>query len=196
MQDKTNGTSINNNPFSSNTNNTSMISNNSTSNSSIITNISANNKNVPSNTRTNDSIVAGTIANEDNKNETENSDYFDKKIIKHAPIKRQPLGKRSSLLDTDDLVSELKNENKDLQKNIEILKKKLAQGISQASKDMEFNPTKIRINILNKNILTLFQYLKIFLCHLRDHIKIRLIFYLLINQNYFLFQIQFPLFHL
>jgi hypothetical protein len=164
LQEKTNRSSITINPFSGNTNTTSVISNITTNNNSIIPNNNINNKSVISNNSTKDNSIINRNVTNDNNEENENNDYFDKRIVKHAPIKRQPLGKRSSLLDSEDLVSELKNENKELQKNIEILKKKLAQGITQASKDMEFNPSKIRIYILNQNILTLIQYLKIFHC--------------------------------
>ena len=109
LQENTNGSSIVNNPFSSKTNTTSLISNITTNNNSIITNNNINNKSVISNNTTNNNTITNRNASNENKEEIENSDYFDKRIVKHAPIKRQPLGKRSSLVDSEDLVSELKN---------------------------------------------------------------------------------------
>lgn len=134
LQERNNENTIPN-PFNNKSNNPVVISNDKSNSASVISN----------NTKTNtSSIISTNSTNNNNKDEHENNDYFDKQIVKHAPIKRQALTKRSSLLDTEDLVSELKNENKELQKNIEILKKKLSQGIQQASKDMEFNISKSR----------------------------------------------------
>lgn len=50
--------------------------------------------------------------------------------------------KKSSIIFQDsneEIINELKDENRDLQKTIEILKKKIFQGFTLNSKDMEFN---------------------------------------------------------
>ena len=45
----------------------------------------------------------------------------------------------------NELINELKDENNELQKKLDILKKKISEGIKLTAKDMEFNEPKTSI---------------------------------------------------
>lgn len=73
-----------------------------------------------------------------NKLDDSNGDYFDRKIKKHKPVVRRSMNPILQDEQTSEIISELKNENKELYQTIEVLKKKISENLNLNSKWRNF----------------------------------------------------------
>ena len=94
-------------------------------------------------------IAESLMSNSNNEN-YENSEFFNRTATRHKVIKKTSSLFLSQEENSEDIISELKNENNEMQKTIEILKKKIYEGIKFNSKDLEFNENNLPSMILVK----------------------------------------------
>ena len=79
--------------------------------------------------------------NPDMSNNGEGSES--KIVIRHLPIIKKNSIDKGEDMNQIELINELKNDNKELMKNLDTLKKKISEGVKLTVKDMVFHEPKI-----------------------------------------------------